>query len=178
MNHRFLAVFLPSVLVMGGLDAPILAHPGRLNGSGCHNNRRTGDYHCHSGGSSSGSGSYNRLAPAPICRDVTRETVNITLVMSDNRRKSEYNVSIKSGSARLDGNSGTLYSYIVQGLPVRNFINDSKTINKYSFNQSQWIPVESIRENGETTIYTLESNGTGVAQEEYTTVERTERICN
>lgn len=26
------------------------AHPGRLNAEGCHNNRKTGEYHCHSGG--------------------------------------------------------------------------------------------------------------------------------
>lgn len=26
------------------------AHPGGLNAEGCHNNRRTGDYHCHNGG--------------------------------------------------------------------------------------------------------------------------------
>ncbi|WP_198291222.1 excalibur calcium-binding domain-containing protein [Methyloversatilis discipulorum] len=25
------------------------AHPGGLNAEGCHNNRRTGDYHCHRG---------------------------------------------------------------------------------------------------------------------------------
>lgn len=25
------------------------AHPGGLNGEGCHNNRRTGEYHCHRG---------------------------------------------------------------------------------------------------------------------------------
>ena len=24
-----------------------LAHPGGLNAEGCHNNRKTGDYHCH-----------------------------------------------------------------------------------------------------------------------------------
>jgi hypothetical protein len=24
------------------------AHPGGLNAQGCHNNRKTGDYHCHS----------------------------------------------------------------------------------------------------------------------------------
>lgn len=23
------------------------AHPGGLNGEGCHNNRKTGEYHCH-----------------------------------------------------------------------------------------------------------------------------------
>ncbi|WP_094078560.1 YHYH domain-containing protein [Microvirga guangxiensis] len=24
-----------------------LGHPGGLNKDGCHNNRKTGDYHCH-----------------------------------------------------------------------------------------------------------------------------------
>lgn len=28
-----------------------LAHPGGLNSEGCHNNRKTGDYHCHRGSS-------------------------------------------------------------------------------------------------------------------------------
>src|SRR5687767_9794470 len=28
---------------------PLMAHPGGLNSEGCHNNRRTGDYHCHRG---------------------------------------------------------------------------------------------------------------------------------
>ena len=39
-----------------GLSAVILltpiavaAHPGGLNAEGCHNNRKTGDYHCHRG---------------------------------------------------------------------------------------------------------------------------------
>lgn len=31
---------------------PAAAHPGGLNGEGCHNNRKTGDYHCHRGSSS------------------------------------------------------------------------------------------------------------------------------
>ena len=29
-----------------------LAHGGGLNAEGCHNNRKTGDYHCHRGGAS------------------------------------------------------------------------------------------------------------------------------
>ena len=39
--------------IMFGLAAavlvplPILAHPGGLNSEGCHNNRKTGGYHCH-----------------------------------------------------------------------------------------------------------------------------------
>lgn len=29
------------------------AHPGGLNGEGCHNDRKNGGYHCHDGGSAS-----------------------------------------------------------------------------------------------------------------------------
>lgn len=29
----------------------VLAHVGGLNAEGCHSNRKTGDYHCHRGGS-------------------------------------------------------------------------------------------------------------------------------
>jgi len=62
MRHgkRVLAV----VGVMLGLAATRVAwaHPGRTNGSGCHNNRRTGDYHCHGGGGYSGGWS----APAVV----------------------------------------------------------------------------------------------------------------
>jgi len=32
---------------------PAFSHPGGLNAEGCHTNRKTGDYHCHGGGSSS-----------------------------------------------------------------------------------------------------------------------------
>lgn len=31
------------------LTPSVGAHPGGLNASGCHNNRKTGDYHCHGG---------------------------------------------------------------------------------------------------------------------------------
>lgn len=36
-----------------GLSTAALAHPGGLNAEGCHNNRKTGDYHCHRGASAS-----------------------------------------------------------------------------------------------------------------------------
>ena len=29
------------------VSTPASAHPGGLNSEGCHNNRKTGDYHCH-----------------------------------------------------------------------------------------------------------------------------------
>jgi hypothetical protein len=32
---------------------PAQSHPGGLNAEGCHNNRKTGDYHCHRSSSSS-----------------------------------------------------------------------------------------------------------------------------
>jgi len=44
------ALFLGlAAVVVAGIQ-PVLAHPGGLNSAGCHNNRRTGDYHCHGGG--------------------------------------------------------------------------------------------------------------------------------
>ena len=36
------------ILLWGG-STPALAHGGGLNAEGCHNNRKTGDYHCHRG---------------------------------------------------------------------------------------------------------------------------------
>lgn len=37
----------------------VSAHPGGMNAEGCHNNRKTGEYHCHRSGSSA------RPAPRP-----------------------------------------------------------------------------------------------------------------
>jgi hypothetical protein len=39
-------------ILFGGLAALLaapmaMAHPGGLNAQGCHNNRKTGEYHCH-----------------------------------------------------------------------------------------------------------------------------------
>jgi hypothetical protein len=42
--------------------APADAHPGGLNAEGCHNNRKTGGYHCHRGAAS---------APAQALRAVS-----------------------------------------------------------------------------------------------------------
>ena len=47
-------VFTLFSLVLGaGIPAaPLAAHGGGLNAEGCHNNRKTGGYHCHRGPSS------------------------------------------------------------------------------------------------------------------------------
>ncbi|MCJ1961996.1 excalibur calcium-binding domain-containing protein [Novosphingobium mangrovi (ex Hu et al. 2023)] len=40
--------FLALACLAGGFACgAALAHPGGLDRSGCHHNRRTGDYHCH-----------------------------------------------------------------------------------------------------------------------------------
>lgn len=49
---RFVALLAFS-LGVGVPIAPALAHPGGLNAEGCHNNHKTGDYHCHRGPSAS-----------------------------------------------------------------------------------------------------------------------------
>jgi hypothetical protein len=35
------------VVALWCVNSAVSAHPGGLNGEGCHNNRKTGDYHCH-----------------------------------------------------------------------------------------------------------------------------------
>lgn len=51
-------------LLIVTLAAPALAHPGRTNAGGCHNDRKSGGYHCHGGGSSSGGGGAS--SPTPV----------------------------------------------------------------------------------------------------------------
>ena len=49
---RLASIFALSFVSILAPEATALAHPGGLNSEGCHNNRKTGDYHCHRGGSS------------------------------------------------------------------------------------------------------------------------------
>jgi hypothetical protein len=51
---------------MTGWGAPGLAHGGGLNAEGCHNNRKTGDYHCHRGSNSRATSSGSRKRQAAI----------------------------------------------------------------------------------------------------------------
>lgn len=47
---------LPSIILLLGsslivsVPSRVAAHPGGLNAEGCHNNRKTGEYHCHGSG--------------------------------------------------------------------------------------------------------------------------------
>jgi len=36
-----------ATLLLAWPPLPVHSHPGGLNAEGCHNNRKTGDYHCH-----------------------------------------------------------------------------------------------------------------------------------
>ena len=63
---------LAAVMLMSATIAS--AHGGGLNAEGCHNNRKTGDYHCHRGGVSPASTSRYGLSgisssssPFPNC---------------------------------------------------------------------------------------------------------------
>lgn len=181
MRAPSLRLALASLLVLG--FQPAFGHPGGLNSAGCHNNRRTGDYHCHGGGGYSGGGSsgagggYSSPEPQPVCEDVTRNSTDVTLVMTDGRRKRSSNVAVKKVSAELEGVTGNLYSYVVDGLAVRNFVDSSKSNSKFSLANSAWIPVVTTEENGNTIISTLSPNGIGVSQEEYTTTQYQDRVC-
>ena len=48
-----LAVQITALLSVLLTPALALSHPGGLNAEGCHNNRKTGEYHCHCGSGSS-----------------------------------------------------------------------------------------------------------------------------
>ena len=56
---------------MGGialcLSGVAIAHPGGLNASGCHNDRRNGGYHCHRG---DGGTARSPAAPRRLASDV------------------------------------------------------------------------------------------------------------
>jgi hypothetical protein len=38
------------------LTSVVLAHGGGVDANGCHTNKKTGEYHCHGGGSGGGDG--------------------------------------------------------------------------------------------------------------------------
>ncbi|MNY28922.1 hypothetical protein D3C86_1629310 [compost metagenome] len=42
-------LFIAASAVVLAMPSVASAHPGGLNSEGCHNNRKTGDYHCHRG---------------------------------------------------------------------------------------------------------------------------------
>lgn len=57
------------------------AHPGGLNAQGCHNNRKTGEYHCH-GSPAPARGGAVKKSRSDICHDPSSQyyaqTLNFT----------------------------------------------------------------------------------------------------
>lgn len=49
MRLPSMAILVFASLSVGTPAVPALTHPGGLNSEGCHNNRKTGDHHCHRG---------------------------------------------------------------------------------------------------------------------------------
>jgi hypothetical protein len=49
MRLPSLVALLVISIANGVSPVPVVAHPGGLNAEGCHNNRKTGGYHCHRG---------------------------------------------------------------------------------------------------------------------------------
>jgi hypothetical protein len=48
MKPMLVSVLVAFAALAAGVPAsPLAAHPGGLNAEGCHNNRKTGGYHCH-----------------------------------------------------------------------------------------------------------------------------------
>jgi len=63
LRTRHVKFSILAVLLSFFLSELALAHGGRTNASGCHNNRKTGGYHCHGSGASSSS-SYKSYTPS------------------------------------------------------------------------------------------------------------------
>lgn len=51
------------------LPLSVFAHGGRTNSEGCHNNRKTGEYHCHNSGSTKSAKTESRSVARTGARD-------------------------------------------------------------------------------------------------------------
>lgn len=54
-----------ALAALGMPAAPSTAHPGGLNAEGCHNNRKTGGYHCHRGSAATPSRALGAVSSSP-----------------------------------------------------------------------------------------------------------------
>ena len=60
------------ILLLFWLSTITFAHPGRQNSEGCHNNRKTGEYHCHRAGSTPQKLSTNKKPKKTSCEAFPR----------------------------------------------------------------------------------------------------------
>lgn len=71
------SLFVVALALLGG-SPPALAHSGGLNAEGCHTNRKTGDYHCHRGASSTRQPGKSNLVPTQRLAPANRAFRNCT----------------------------------------------------------------------------------------------------
>jgi hypothetical protein len=69
--HQFDFLFplwvIPACFLLISMAQPVFAHGGRTNAEGCHNNRKTGEYHCHGAGTISKVKTITPVATATGC---------------------------------------------------------------------------------------------------------------
>jgi len=121
--------YLPLIAALTLVATGAEAHSGRTNSSGCHNNRKTGSYHCHNSGSSgssggsrssgSSSGSYSKPTPPqrqssppvnPSCQGVPKVSKPWALakpVLMGDAKSSYYYKSVVAA-----GNSETVQKFL------------------------------------------------------------------
>ena len=66
MKH-LLNTFLSIVLIINS-SSSVFAHSGKTDSSGCHTNKKTGDYHCHSDSSDKSSKSVSKTKARTYAR--------------------------------------------------------------------------------------------------------------
>lgn len=79
-----------SIIALLVMEQPASLHGGRLDRYGCHNNRRTGGYHCHGGSGSSRSStrttsSSSRASSKPSPK-ITIDTIPRAEIWVDNKK--------------------------------------------------------------------------------------------
>lgn len=63
-----------TIITLLMLTATATAHSGRTNSQGCHNNRKTGGYHCHGGGAAKPK---PKIAPLNLNKQITGTTSRV-----------------------------------------------------------------------------------------------------
>jgi hypothetical protein len=73
MKLPSIVVLIAASLTISVPTLPAIAHPGGLNAQGCHNNRKTGGYHCHRGPSAAPAQAFSAVSSS-----ARREFANCT----------------------------------------------------------------------------------------------------
>ncbi|HFR4114551.1 TPA: DUF1283 domain-containing protein [Yersinia enterocolitica] len=107
------------------INTPSMAHSGRTNAEGCHNNRKTGEYHCHGGRSRQVDYVGQDATPTPVKKAKSRPEKK-----ENGTRTAESGRSVNERKA-----SNPLLPAVSPPLDVRAQCVNSKDLNAY------WEPV-------------------------------------